>query len=513
MSKKGDFLSGFSGGSGQPSITDQPRTNVVDMKNRYATEDAQWTTPTNNTSTRTAQRSSAIIKAPEHATAKDNEFHKRKIFQYAVIGVVVIALIIGVIFLVRMLTRVEVPDVTGDELSSVQAWGMTSDIGIESTRMYSLEVPEDHIISQSHEPGTNIPSGSVLAVVVSAGPDMNEVITLPDNLEDMTRAEITTWRNQYGFTATSIAFSDEASSEVENNHVIRIEVPNDVDINHFTRSDRLTIVFSSGPEIVQMGNFMAAPNNTREAVETWANENPGIDVEIEYEANENVERDIVLRQSAAPNANLAEGDAVTIVLSGGSPIIVPNFAEIPRAYFEELGQELGLMINARTVYSDTIGLGRFISQSIAAGEELFGESPSVTVIHSEGRPWIDRIGMENGIAQAIDGIEGFNSRGAAITFNVFHINHYEDRGTVVFQSLYDQYVALNAHIIFHISLGNLERPEEDESANGGSPNGEENGYNGEEEDGDDHDGRSNGNEDDSGNNTNGDEDFGDEDGF
>ena len=530
MSKKGDFLSGFSarqilendseplcevdslnhpvndsaslanakheqygshdGGKQQLPLTEQKEAPVIGdnptesinkettkmdvaenkrLADKIVAENEQRKAAT-NMANRHTQRSSAIIRPPEHVVTKDDKFHKRKIFQYSMIGVISIALIVSSIFVIQMFNSVDIPDFIGKSVTEVQTWGIASSISVETIHEYSLVVDEGEVISQSHESGTSLARGSVLSVVVSDGPDMNEVVALPADLEEMSRAEITAWRNLNGFTASSISFSDEASSEVENNHVIRIDVPNDVDISNFTRSDRLTIVFSSGPEVVQMGNFMNAPYNTREAVETWANENPSIHVEIKYETSDNIERGLVLRQSNAPNANLTEGDAVTIVFSAGSPIVVPDFSEISRAYFDDVGRELGLTINERTIYSDIAVFSSFVSQSIEPGEELFEESPSVTIVHSEGRPWIDRIEMENGIAQAIYGTDGFNNRGAAITYRVDYVNHYAPRGSVVYQSLYNQYVGLNAHINFQISLGNLERPEEVEPASGDGDN-------------------------------------------
>lgn len=482
MSKKGDFLSGFSGGNTQKPLTEQPTMPVKESKTTempktgthkttsvkpnlaenkkladkiVAESEKKQGAARTSTATRPTQNASAIIKAPEHVVTTDTKFHKRKMIQYGVIGSVSIVAIIAAIFLVRMLNRVAVIDFTEDPLSEVQTWGVMNGITIETNRAYSVEVPEDHVISQSQEPGSNLARRSALSVVVSDGPDMDEVVGLPD-FEEMTRAQITTWRTQNGFTTSSIVFNDEASTEVDANDVIRVEVPNDVDVNHFTRSDRLTIVISTGPATVQMPNFMGAQNNTREAVETWAAANPAINVEIVDEPSETVNRDTVLGQSQAPQRDVKEGDTVTIRISAGSPVIVPNFAEISMTEANEWGAEEDLTVRVRQRFNTTVPFGRFVAQSVEPGEELFGADAVVTVTYSHGRPWIGQLAMENDIQETV---YEFESKGARITYGINFVDSYEDRGSIVHQSLYNQFIALDAHIVFHVSRGNLTRPE------------------------------------------------------
>jgi len=481
MSKKGDFLSGFSGGNTQKPLTEQKETPVtqgkatesskIDVKKDIPTKakvaenkkladkivaDNEKKVNSSNrvgTPTRPAQSANAIIKAPEHTITKDEKFHKRKMVKYGMIGTISIATIIVIFFLVRILTSVELRNFTGQEIREAEQWGIMNRISIDTEEAYSLELPEGQIISQSHESGTNLARNSVLTLTVSRGPDMNELIELPD-FEEMTGAQIRSWRLEY--QVMSVTVREEASSEVENNQFIRLEVPNDVDIDEFRRSNSLTIYVSSGPETVQMGSFMTDPNNTREYVENWASENAAITVEFVYEENETVDRDTVLRQSAAPNSPLSEGDTVTVTLSAGLPIIVPNFADIPRDEAAESGLEIGLTVTTRERFSTTIPYGRLISQSVEPGEKLFGEDATVRVTHSLGPPWIGELGMENDIKTALF---NFNSQGAWITADVIHVNSYEERGSIVHQSHYNEYLALDSHIVFHISLGNLTRPE------------------------------------------------------
>ncbi|MCL2559425.1 MAG: PASTA domain-containing protein [Turicibacter sp.] len=474
MSKKGDFLTGFSGGNTQKPLTEQNETPVTSDKptetkkteakktppakgnsaaenkklaDKIVAEDEKKANARVGTASRPPQNENAIIKAPEHTVTKDEKFHQRKLVKYGVIGAIALVAIVVIFFLFRILTSVEVRNWVGMEFREAQQFEVLNPISIDRIDEYSL-YPEGQIIDQSHEPGSNLARGAVLTLTVSRGPDMNEIIELPD-FEEMTASQIRTWRLDY--QVMSVTVRDEASSDVENHGFIRMEVPSDVDINNFRRSDSLTIYVSSGPERVQMENFMGNEDNTREAVESWAAANPGINVNIVDEASETVERDIVIRQSAPPNANLAEGDEVTIVISTGSPIIVPNFANVWRDEADAAGPE-GLMVDVQHRYHATVPYGRFISQSHEAGYELFGPNPSVTVIYSRNLPWVPLVGMENEIQELMF---NFERHGANMTHRIDHVNHCATRGTVVSQTFYNQRVALNAHIVFSVSRGNL----------------------------------------------------------
>ena len=409
--------------------------------------------PRPGAATRPAQSASAIIKAPEHVVTKDEKFHKRKLMKYGIIGTASVAIAVLVFFLVRMLNSVEVPDLVGQEYEPrVQTWALSNQVAVQSQPAYSLEFAEGIVMAQNREPGSSMARRSVIIVTVSEGPNMDEEITLPDNLEEMTRGQITTWQRE---NHVNITFRDEASAEVETNYVIRVEVPAAVDIDNFLRRDSLIIYISTGPETVQIGNMTG---NNREQVNTFIENNPLIDVEIEYVAHETIARGTVLRQSHAPGTRLSSGETFTLTLSGGDPVIVPNFVNISRTVARGMtGGEGEVAVDFQERYHPTVPLGRLISQSVEAGGEIFGDE-TVTVIYSLGRPWIENMAgqFENQIAEAF---AEFAEKGAPnLSFSVVFVDSYLPRGTIVSQTLHGQFVAMDAHVTFRISLQNLTPP-------------------------------------------------------
>ena len=395
MSKKGDFLSGFSGGNIQKPLTEQSNrtpvkestpsevkketSNKIDVaaNKKLADEivaESQKKTSTSapvpnrssaNEAIRPTQNTSAIIKAPEHVVTKDEKFHKRKMFKYGIIGSVFIIIAVLVFFIVRMVNSVEVPNWKGQDIGQIASWQVSNRITVTQEYEYSLEFSEGTIVAQSHEPGSSIQRGSSIILTVSQGPDMNQIVVLPDFYE-MTRGQIRTWSDEYQMRG--ITFSEENSSEVEANHVIRVEFPSVVDPDNFRRSDSVTIVVSNGPETVSIPNMIG---NVREEVDEFIENNQLIEVEIEFEPHETIPRGIVLRQSHPSGTRLAIGDTFTLTLSAGDPITVPNFADMRLSEAREIQGDpesgtFGLDVDVRERYHPTVPLGRFISQSVEA---------------------------------------------------------------------------------------------------------------------------------------------------
>ena len=95
-----------------------------------------------------------------------------------------------------------------------------------------------------------------------------------------------------------------------------------------------------------------------------------------------------------------------------------------------------------------------VSQSIAAGEVLFGEDYKVEVIYSEGRPFIGQLAgrMENELPAYFF---AFNTKGASITYSVTYIDSAMEKGTVVSASRFNEYLWLASGVQVFVSKGNL----------------------------------------------------------
>jgi len=501
MSKKGDFLTGFSGGNTQKPLTEQNTTPVkennptekevkketpskvnakvtagktdvtenkkiadkivAEAEKKGATPKPASKSATSGTATRPAQSANAIIKAPEHVVTKDNTFHKRQMMKYGIFGGVAIILAVIAFLIFQMSTRFEVPNFVNRNPQDLMGWQLQNNPFNEEFA-YSLEVDEGLIMAQSHEAGTTVSGGTIITVTISLGPDMNEVIALPE-FEGMTRAQIRTWADENRMR--SVNFNEENNADIEANHVIRVQFPPASDPANFRRSDSVNIIVSTGPETIQIGNLVG---NDSEAIEKFIEENPLVNVEFEYEPHSTIVRGNVLRQSIRegdelravnPGSRIPAGETLILTLSAGNPVTVPNFSGIRRAEAEDMMEdpnlegELDVVVVRR--FNDTIPYGRFVSQSVEAGEELYAADRTVTVVYSEGRPWIPAFGTEDEVEPAIVAL---NDDGAFLTVRFNRVNSYAPRGTILRQSHHGQRVSLTQEIVFDVSLQNLQPP-------------------------------------------------------
>jgi len=478
MDKK-DFLSGFSGGNKPKPIGSSQTDDVVEKKapnesiaaNKKLADDIVAkekldattssaskapqikATGSQSAATRPAQSSSAIIKAPEHVVTTDQDFHKRKLIKQGMWGGVGIVIAIIIFFIFRMLNTIEVPNFVNRDIDDVAIRSFQiENVPFSITEVHSL-YEAGRIIDQSPEAGVSINSRRAISVTVSLGPDLNEVIELPD-FYDMTRAQIGTWRDQYQMR--SIRFEEENHAEIPQNHVIRVEYPATSDPAHFRRSDSVIIFVSRGPSTVQVGNMVG---NTREQVDTFIENNPGISVELEFVAHSTIAHGNVLAQSVSPGTRLALGETLVLTLSAGEPVEVPDFSNMRRIEVEALAALMDdLHINIIDQFQETIRYRDFVEQSVEAGEMLIADRPSVDVIFSLGRPWIDKWATVQNVES---NVADMNDQGANLTVNIVDVDSYLPRGTVVEQSHYDQRVSLTTTITVSASRGNLDEPDFD----------------------------------------------------
>ena len=396
--------------------------------------------------------SKRAIARTDHTVKKDSTYDKRKIIRYATIAasVLTVSLLAFGIFFVS--NQVTVRDFTGANISEARTWGISNRVTIEPTEEYSLEYDTDIIMEQDRAPDTRISRGSVLRLTVSKGPNMTEHLELPD-FSTMTTQEVREWRQTV--RADNANVNEEYSDEVEAGQFIRYEfTSSSVTRENYTRSDGLLIYMSRGTQVFEANivvpNFFDEPLS---AAQEWAREN-NIELVIEEGTHDDVEAGNITEQSAEADSRVARGDEVTVTISRGMAVTVPNFSNIS---FEDAAEQRGLEVTVQRRYSATLPFGRLMSQSIPAGTELVGEGHQITVVYSLGRPFIEdlRTRSESELPEIF---YAFTSRGANITYSISYVDSYHDRGTIVRMSPFAQFLSMNAHVNIEVSRGNLRPP-------------------------------------------------------
>ena len=144
--------------------------------------------------------------------------------------------------------------------------------------------------------------------------------------------------------------------------------------------------------------------------------------------------------------------AITLTISIGKGIEVPDFSQtnsLDAAAFVP-----GLTVTVKTRYNSDVPYGRLVSQSVAAGEVMYGEDKKVEVVYSEGRPFIGQLAgrMENELPAYFF---AFNAKGASISYSVAYVDSAMEKGMVVSASRFNEYLWLTSGVQVFVSKGNL----------------------------------------------------------
>ncbi|MFF0825672.1 Stk1 family PASTA domain-containing Ser/Thr kinase [Brevibacillus sp. NPDC003359] len=120
---------------------------------------------------------------------------------------------------------------------------------------------------------------------------------------------------------------------------------------------------------------------------------------IVEEANDTIEKGMVIRQDPAPPMRLKENSVVTLYVSKGQQEInMPNLVTLPRATAEEALKSNGFKLENVTFVEeedDKAEVGTVIKQSPAANEMVFPTKTNVTVTISKGKAFVKMPDVRN----------------------------------------------------------------------------------------------------------------------
>ncbi|MBY0087317.1 Stk1 family PASTA domain-containing Ser/Thr kinase [Brevibacillus sp. M2.1A] len=125
---------------------------------------------------------------------------------------------------------------------------------------------------------------------------------------------------------------------------------------------------------------------------------------IVEEANDTIEKGMVIRQDPAPPMRLKENSVVTLFVSKGQQEInMPNLVTLPRATAEEALKSNGFKLENVTFVEeedDKAEVGTVIKQSPAANEKVFPIKTNVTVTISKGKAFVKMPDVRNKSVEA-----------------------------------------------------------------------------------------------------------------
>lgn len=240
-----------------------------------------------------------------------------------IIILAIIAVLLGVLaYFLFFAPKIEMPNFIGKTKSDVAAWAKQQGIetsGIIFEEEYNFDYDAGQIMSQSVSDGKKVKKNVKINFVESLGPDPDESINVP-NLETMDKEEIQNWitTNKLSKTKTMTAFND----NVPEGQVIDYSFSG-CEEDTFTRGCSLKINISKGAApagTVTVEDFEKKPFET---VEAWAKSKKIVLNKTET-YNDKVDIGYVISQSIGSGKTMKEGETLTVVVSKGKAIYMPN---------------------------------------------------------------------------------------------------------------------------------------------------------------------------------------------
>ena len=145
------------------------------------------------------------------------------------------------------------------------------------------------------------------------------------------------------------------------------------------QGDTVTLIVNRGELMQKMPDVTMMESSAAEATLKEL----GLDVYIKLEENDRYKAGVVFAQSIKSGSDVKTGTKVTLTVSSGKTVTVPNVVGSKQAAAEKTLVEAGLVVNVEFKKDATVAKGKVISQSHAAGTKL-KQGETVTIVVSNG---------------------------------------------------------------------------------------------------------------------------------
>ena len=381
-----------------------------------------------------------------------------------VIILAVVAAIVGLILFLVLRPTIEVRSFVGEDASEVKAWIKQNGIesqGIIFREEYSFDYDEGYVISQSIDAGKKVRKDVKMDFVVSQGADPEELVSVPD-IESMYKDEIQEWIKENKLTKTKVmSVYDDV---VEDGAVISYEFKNGADADSFKRSSTLNITVSKGPAPAGTVTVEDFVKQDFSVVEAWAKKYKVELIKAE-KYDDKVAKDLVISQSIEPKKTIKEGESLTVTVSLGKGIKVPNFASMSNDDVDEWIKENSTYCKVKEMYSTDASY--ILEQSIKSGNFIDEDNKLHLTINKGNHFYLDEIGFTvigNSYDKFKDFAKELESKGIYIDTHRNYVDSDKPEGTILaINRIYDKYddysevqkLPLDVEITCDISNGKL----------------------------------------------------------
>lgn len=263
------------------------------------------------------------------------------------------------------LSPIKLKNLKDEKLLNASVYLGQNAITYELNYEFSNDVAKGNIISTNPKQGTKLNPDDHVTLTVSKGKEIKV-----HDLTNKTMYEITEWMIKNNL---QINYSDRYDNKIKSGRVIEANYKEGDIIEEGTTVD---VIFSKGP--LKMKQF----DNVND-FKSWADTN-GIKYEIKEEFNNDVEKDKIIKTSIEEGKTINLNDTITIYVSKGIAVKVPDFSGNTKSEVQKECDNLGLSCSFTEEYSSSITSGKVIKQSVAAGTEISkGDKITITIATSK----------------------------------------------------------------------------------------------------------------------------------
>lgn len=300
--------------------------------------------------------------------------------KFIIIGLVVLVILFVGIYFLFLAPKIEMPNFVGQTKDDVASWVKQQEIntsGIVFKDEYNFDNDKDVILSQDVEAGKKVKNDVKITFTISLGADPDEKISLPD-IKSMTKSELESWISKNKLTKTKITTS--YNDTVEKDEVISYELKG-VDEDNFTRSSTLNISVSKGPQPAGTVTVSDFKNKYYSEVESWAKTNK-ITLNKVESYSDSIESGLVMSQSVDANKTIKQGDTLTVTVSKGKGIKVPDLNSMNEEEIKSWVSKNNLNATITSKYSNSDS--KVLSSNVTKGS-MISSSDDINIVLNAGK--------------------------------------------------------------------------------------------------------------------------------
>ena len=233
---------------------------------------------------------------------------------------------------------IEIADLTGKTYEEADRLLSGQGVTIKATYRKDSSYPEGTIIDQDIVPGTLVPSGSVMNVVICLGETSLEV---PEGVSGLSTSRVREMLEEAGFTNVNSTYYEEYSDTVDQGLVIRLDPESG---NKVAADAAITIVVSRGKAVSTVNVPSVTGYSEEEARDAISGAGLAVGV-ISEEYSTTVSKGKVISQRPEAGSAVSEGTSVSFVVSKGQEgVRVPDLEGLTLEEATRRLQDVGLLL-------------------------------------------------------------------------------------------------------------------------------------------------------------------------